>query len=255
LVPGFVAAAFVTGSLSAGAQELPPDDLARADAAVREAFAFLYALPSDTAGVAMGSWVVDSAATTPLSEPSGRWRLVVTKLVDTGEGLMLKEMVGEPGTSPAQLAAAMAAMQRLEGKISKAEADASVEIVVTINEPELSVRGVSADARRSTPRIGGARLSLRVRGDWMRLDDRELEVAYERWSPATLVVGFGTFAPVEARRITPKESLATFIVRAQTAATHRGLQSITVTAQGNEEMIDRLVREARWEALANLVPR
>jgi hypothetical protein len=244
----------VTASLSAvGQDSIAPEDLARADAAVRDAFAFLLALPSDTAGATMGSWVIDSAATGPLPEHPHRWRIVVTKLSDTGQGLKVSEMVGEPGTSPAQLAAAMVAMQRLEGKISKAEAEASLELVVALNDAEVSVSGVSDDAQRRKPAITGAQLTLRVHGDWMRFDDRELEIDYERWSPASLLVGFGTFAPIEARRVSPKESLATFTTRARPTAAGHGIHSVTVTAQGNEEMIDRVIKETRWTALSGLI--
>jgi hypothetical protein len=251
---GFGVAALLTASLVAGAQEsLSPEELARVDTAVREAFAFLYALPSDTAGVAMGSWVVDSAATTPASPSTGPWRLVVTRLSDTGQGLKLNEMVGEHGTSPAQLAAAMAAMQRLEGRISKAEAEASLDIVVSVNEPEITVTGVSDEARQTRPAIKGAQLSRRLDGDWMHLDDRELEVDYERWSPATLLVGFGAFNPVETRRLVAKESLATFNVRANPASGRQGIRSVVVTAQGNEKMIERVVKETKWAALSGLI--
>jgi hypothetical protein len=257
---GRVAATFacvgsVTAALAAGAeQRLSPDERARADAAARTAFAFLYALPSDTAGAEMGSWVVDSTATTTFSE-SGRLRLVITRLTDTGDELKLNEMVGVPGTSPAELAAAMVAMQRLEAKVSKAEAEASVEIVVAIDEADTSVSGVSDGAGRSQPAIAGSSLSLRVQGDWMRLDDRELDIKYERWSPATLLVGFGAVAPIEVQRVEPNESIATITVRAPEALHQPGLQSVVVTAQGNQELLDRLVKEARWEALARLVSR
>jgi hypothetical protein len=244
----------VSASLSAVAQESPAtEDGARVEAAVRDAFAFLFALPSDRAGAAMGTWVVDSAATGPLRERPGRWRIVVTKLSDTGQSLEVSEMVGEPGTSPAELAAAMLAMQRLEGKISKAEAEASLELVVAINDAEVSVRDVSDEAPRSKPDVDGAELTLRVHGDWMRFDDRELEIDYARWSPASLLVAFGTFAPVETRRASPSESLATFTARSQTIPGEDGFHSIAVTAQGNEAMIDRVLKETRWSALAALL--
>ena len=150
-------------------------DVARAGTAMREAFAFFYALPSDTAGAAMGSWVVDSAATTQAADRTGHWKLVVTNLTDTGNGLKLREMVGNGGTTPAQLAASMATMQRLEGKISKAEAEAALEIVVAVNADELIAAAFptapSARVHRSRVAPRGAH-----EGDWMRFDDRELDI-------------------------------------------------------------------------------
>ena len=233
--------------------QLSASDLVRADAAMREAFAFLYALPSDTSAARIGTWVLDSVATTSSDDPASQRRIVVTNLNDTGRDLKLSEMVGSSGTSPAELAAAMAAMQRLEGKISKAEAEASIEIVVAINEAEISVAGISDDARRSTPPIPGAELALRIHGDWVRLDDRELEIDYQRWSPATLIVGFGEFAPIETRRRSAAESLATFTTRARPTPARPGIRTVALTAHGNEEMLDRVLKETRWEALARLV--
>jgi len=215
------------------AQEpLSQDDLLRADAIVREAFGFLYTLPSDAAAASLGSWVLDSAATTPASEPGGRWRIVVTKLTDTGQDLTLEEMVGEPGTSPAELAAAMAAMQRLEAKISRAEAEASLEIAITLNAPETSVRDVSDAAQRSRGVVPNAQVAERVAGHWKRVDDRELEISYERWMPATLLVRFGNAAPMQAAG---------------------AIRTVVITAQGSEEILERVVKETRWQALASLI--
>ncbi len=225
-------------------------DLDRADAAVREAFAFLYQLPSDTAAATMGTWVLDSEETTPPSERSGTWRIVATKLSDTGDGLKLREMAGDGGTSPAQLAASMAAMQQLEGKISKAEADTSLEVTVTLNG-EVTAGGVSVEAPRARPAMDGSELSLRLEGSWMRVEDRALGIDYERWSPATLIVGFGGFAPVQVERLKPNERLARVIARPATP--HRAIHSIGVAVQGNDEMVERLLKETKWAALAALV--
>jgi hypothetical protein len=230
-----------------------PADVARVDAAMREAFAFLYTLPSDTSGARMGTWVLDSSATTTSDDPAPLRRLVATNLTDTGRELKFSEMVGSSGTSPAELAASMATMQRLEGKISKAEAEAAIEIVVAVNEAEVSIGGVSDEAQRSKPAIPGAQVVVRILGDWIRLDDRDLEIDYERWSPATLIVGFGSFAPIETRRRTPKESLATFAARARPLPDPRTIRTLAITAQGNEQMLDRVIKETRWEALGRLV--
>ena len=233
--------------------QLSPADLARVDAAMRDAFAFLYALPSDTSAARMGTWVVDSARTTTSDDPAPLRRILVTNLSDTGRDLKLSEMVGSSGTSPAELAASMVAMQRLEGKISKAEAEAAIEIVIAVNEAEISIAGISDEAQRSTPAIRGAELVVRVHGDWIRLDDRDLEIDYERWSPATLIVAFGGFAPIETHRRSAKESLATFTARARLAPARGGIRTLAITAQGNEQMLDRVIKETRWEALVGLV--
>ena len=201
------------------AAQLATDALVRTDAAVRNAFAFLYALPRDTAGAEMGTWVLDTAATTSAPDPSGVWQIVVTQLVDTGSGLKMSELVGEPGTSPAQLAAAAAAMQKLEGKISKAEAEASITITITLNPPAPAPLPPAEGARETRPAIAGALLARRVAGHATRAVDPQLEIDYERWSPATLHVQFGQLA---------------------------------VTAEGNEQMIDRVIKETRWDALAAL---
>jgi hypothetical protein len=184
---------------------------------VRDAFAFLYALPRDTAGAEMGTWVLDTAATTSEPDPSGVWHIVVTQLVDTGSGLKMRELVGEPGTSPAQLAAAAAAMQKLEGKISKAEAEASIAITITLNPAAAALPPAAEGARETRPAIADALVARRVAGHAARVVDRELEIDYERWSPATLHVQFN---------------------------------HVAVTAEGNEQMIDRVIKETRWEALA-----
>lgn len=260
--PGVAIAALVLalGFPVRAQNRLSSEETARVDVAVGSAFAFLYALPRDTAGARMGAWVLDtgpalSEAEREAGRVEGRWRILVTKLTDTGQDLPLADLLRDGGTSPAQLAASMAAVQRLEGKISKAEAEAALEVIVTVNEPEIAVTGVSDNAQRSKPPIAGAQLATRIHGDWIRLDDRELEIDYERWSPATLVVGFGAYGPLEGKRVVGKESLATFVVRARPTPGASGIQRVGVTAQGNEEMIDRLLRETRWEALAALVRR
>jgi hypothetical protein len=201
--------------------QLSTEGLARTDTAVRSAFAFLYALPLDTHAAEMGSWVVDSAATTVDPDASGVWRIVVTQLGDTGSGLKLSELVGDSGTSPAQLAAAVAAMQKLEGKISKAEAEASITVTITLN-PDATPRAAPGGAPEIKLSIPGALTAVRTAGHATRLVDRELEVDYERWSPATLDVRFN---------------------------------NVAVTAVGNEKMLDRVVKETRWEMLAGLKPR
>jgi hypothetical protein len=233
--------------------QLSATDVARLDAAVREAFSFLYALPRDTAAAQMGTWVLDSTATTAAVEHSAERRIVITKLTDTGRDLEMKQVAGGGGTSPAQLAAAMQDMQRLEGKVSKAEADAGLEVVVAANASETSLPGVSDDTERSRPAIPGSQIAVRMKGAWMRLQDKELEIDYERWSPATLLVGFGSFAPLETRRATPNETAATVTLRTRRTAGANQIRSITVTVQGNEELIDRVVQEARWAALAALL--
>lgn len=244
----------LVAAIAARAQDQAvPSEGARVDAAMREAFAFLYALPSDTSGARMGTWVLDSAATTTSHDPAPLRRLVVTNLTDTGRELKLSEMVGSSGTTPAELAASMVTMQRLEGKISKAEAEAAIEIVVAVNEAEVSIGGVSDEAQRSKPAIPGAELVVRLQGDWIRLDDRDLEIDYERWSPATLIVGFGGFAPIETRRRAPKESLSTFTARARPLPASAAIRTLAITAQGNEQMLDRVIKETRWDALARLV--
>jgi hypothetical protein len=247
---GFALAALL---VTRAQDQLSPADVVRVDAAMRAAFAFLYALPSDTSAARMGTWVLDSAATTASDDPAPLRRILVTNLSDTGRDLKFSEMVGSSGTSPVELAAAMVAMQRLEGKISKAEAEAAIEIVIAVNEPEISLAGISDEAQRSKPAIPGAELVMRVHGDWIRLDDRDLEIDYERWSPATLIAGFGGFAPIETRRRSAKESLATFTAHARPAPGRSGLRTLAVTAQGNEQMLDRVIKETRWEALAALV--
>jgi hypothetical protein len=227
-----IAGAMATMPLTARAQaRLATDDAARVDAAVRNAFAFLYALPSDAAAAPMESWVLDSASTTREPDLSGRWRILVTKLTDTGHNLTLKEMAGEPGTSPAQLAAAAAAMQRLEGKISKADADAAVEIVITINPPEDTVHA-SSHGQRTTLAIPGSQMAVRAQGHWSRHNDPELEVDYQRWSPASIAVAFGSVPPPPGTR---------------------GIHAVVVTAQGNEEMLARVIKETRWDLLARLL--
>jgi hypothetical protein len=248
-----VASLAVTIGASLGAQDGSTQaDLDRVDTAIRQAFAFLYQLPRDTAASAMGTWVLDSDATTPPSERSGIWRIVATKLSDTGDGLKLREVAGDGGTSAAQLAASMAAMQRLEGKISKAEADTSLEVTITLNR-DVSADGVSIEAPRTTAAVIGTQQSLRLEGSWMKVADRALEIDYERWSPATLVVGFGGFAPIQVERITPQERRARALAIARPAAPPRSIYSIGVAAQGNDEMVERLLKETRWAALAALV--
>src|SRR5687768_11327743 len=137
---GFALAALIVGRAQ---DQLSPADLARVDAAMRDAFAFLYALPSDTSAARMGTWVLDSATTTAADDPALLRRILVTNLSDTGRNLKFSEMVGSSGTSPAELAASMVAMQRLEGKISKAEAEAAIEIVIAVNEAETAIAGIS----------------------------------------------------------------------------------------------------------------
>jgi hypothetical protein len=255
MVRRFSALAAVCAAVTiASAQEpLSSEDIARVDAAVHTAFAFLYSLPSDTSAARMGTWVLDSVIASGDPERPRRWQILVTKLSDTGSALKMSEMIGEPGTTPAQLAAAMAAMQRLEGKISKAEAEAAIDVTVTVNDPEVTVAHVSDDAQRSKPDLAGAAVALRLHGDWMRVDDRELEVDYERWSPATLIVGFGGFGPIETRRAQPRESASTFTARARPPTLRRTIHTIAVTAQGNESMLDRVIKETNWDALAGLV--
>jgi hypothetical protein len=197
--------------------QLAADVVARTDTAVRSAFGFLYALPRDTAGAEMGAWVLDTTATTAEPDASGVWHIVVTQLVDTGRALSLRELVGEPGTSPAELAAAAAAMRRLEAKISKAEAEASIAITVRLNPPVVTPPASPDGARQTRPSIAGALWARRVAGHATRVTDRELELDYERWSPATLHVQFS---------------------------------NVAVTAEGNEGMIDRVLKETRWDVLA-----
>jgi hypothetical protein len=244
--------AALTAGLTVPSQ-LSEGDLARADSAVREAFAYLYALPRDTAGAPMGAWVVDTNATTLAGDRSGHWKIVIAHLTDTGNALKLSEMIGSGGTSPAQLAEAMAQMQKLEGRISRSEAEAAIEINITLNADEMVIAGVSDFADRTSPAISGAGLVMRVKGDWMRLDDRELEIDLERWSPATLLVGFGGFAPVITQRLKPAESLSTFAAAARPQGARGNIRTVAVTAQGNEQMLDRVVKETKWAALAALL--
>ena len=200
------------------AAQLAAETLTRTDAAVRNAFAYLYAMPRDTAGAEMGSWVLDTAATTTEPDPSGVWHIVVTQLVDTGRTLNLSELVGAPGTSPAQLAAAAAAMQKLEGKISKAEAEASIEITITVGPASLTPPPPPMDGARETRlSIPGAVAARRIAGHATRVVDRDLEIDYERWSPAALHVQFS---------------------------------NVAVTAEGNEQMVDRVIKETKWDVLA-----
>ena len=226
--------ATVIAAAAGGAQpQLPPADAARLDVAMREAFAFLYALPSDTAGAQMGTWVLDSNATTSALDTGPERRLGVTKLTDTGQQLHMREVAAGTGTSPAQLAAAMADMQRLEGQVSKAEADASLEIVVTANAPAVPVASVADNRQRITLSIAATQLAVQMKGTWRTVEDKELEIEYQRWSPATLLVAFGSLEPGETRA--------------------PGIHSLTVSAQGNDEMIERVVKEAKWSALASLI--
>ena len=216
MVSGF-AVALALG-VAAGAQPaLTDEQLTRVETAVRAAFAPFYALPKDTAAADLGTWVLDTNATTPEGERSGRWRIFISRLTDTGKDLTLSGLVR--GTSPAQIAESVVAMKRLEGKISRAEADATLDITIALDEPNAPAPDVARAADRSNPRIPGADSSVRIRGEWITLDDRELEIEYERWSPPTLLVRFGR---------------------------------LSVRAQGAEEMIDRLVAESKWEALAGV---
>jgi hypothetical protein len=187
---------------------------------VRSAFAFLYALPADTAAAPMGSWVVDTAATTSTFDQSGAWRIVVTRLADTGDGLRLRDLAGTPGTSPSELAAAAAAVQQLEAQVSRAEAEASVEVTVAAGDAAATAAIVEGRGW-NTIAIAGARAAVRRDGHWVRTRDAELEIDVERWTPATLFVRIG---------------------------------SVAVTARGNQQMIDRLVKETRWQLLAELKP-
>jgi hypothetical protein len=236
-----------------GQDQLSSADVARLDTAVREAFSFLYALPSDTAAAQMGTWVLDSTATTAASAQTAERRVAITKLTDTGQDLRMKEVARGGGTSPAELAAAMREMQRLEGHVSKAEADAGLEIVVAANAAETSLPGVLYDAARDKLVIPRSQVAVRVKGDWLRVKDNDLEITYDTWMPAALLIGFGSFEPLETRRATPNDSAATLTLRTRAAGSSSAIRSITVTAQGNEEMIDRVVRDAKWSALAALL--
>lgn len=175
-----------------------------ADATMRSAFAFLYALPEDTAAAPMGSWVIDTEATTKSFDTSGEWRIVVSKLTDTGDGLEFRELAGKPGTSPAELAAAATSIQALEAKVSRAEAEAALEVAVAAGAASAASSVVTGEGW--TPiAIAGAAEAARRDGHWVG----------ERWAPATLFVRIG---------------------------------NIAVTARGNAEMVDRVVKETRWEA-------
>jgi hypothetical protein len=218
----FVAATGVSDAQPSGS----PDEIARVHAAVSAAFDFLYKLPRDTAGAALGSWVLDTDATTMAADQSGQWRIVVTKLADTGQALKVEEMAGQRGTSPTQLAAAMAEMQQLEAKISKAEAEASLEVVVALDDPDESASDAPAGAYTENV-VQGPWTSRLTRGHWRSVEDRQLGLTVERWVPARLDL-----------RLTP-------------GATGRA-RSVVVTAQGNEEMIERLLKESRWKALATI---
>jgi hypothetical protein len=174
-----------------------------ADATIKTAFAFLYALPEDTAAAPMGSWVIDTEATAKAFDASGEWRIVVTKLTDTGDGLQFRELAGKPGTSPAQLAETAAAIQALEAEVSKAEAEASLEVTVATGDAA-APSSVAKENGWNTIAVAGASEAARRQGHWVG----------ERWSAATLFVRIG---------------------------------NVTVTAQGNQEMLDRVVKETRWE--------
>jgi hypothetical protein len=226
-------AALIAVAAGGAQHQLSPADAARLDAAMREAFAFLYALPSDTAAAQMGAWVLDSNATTSALDAAPERRLVVTKLTDTGQQLHMRDVAAGTGTSPAQLAAAMAEMQRLEGQVSKAEADASLEIVVTANAPAVPAGSLADDRQRITLNIAASQLAVQMKGTWRKVEDKELEIEYQRWSPATLRVAFGSFERAETRAA--------------------DIHSLTVSAQGNDEMIERVVNEAKWSALASLI--
>lgn len=252
--PGTVIACGLCLLAAAGADPQPvQSDLDRADAAVRDAFAFLYALPSDTAAAQMGTWVLDSSATTRTGESTGVWQIVAARLSDTGDGLELREVAGRGGTSAAQLAESMAAMQRLEGKVSKAEAEASLGITVTLNATEVSVSGISTSAPRYTAVVEGAAVSIRVDGGWVRVEDRELAIQYERWAPATLLAGFGSFAAIDAARLDRDRPVGEFVAHARVRPAAAGIHTIGVTATGNQDMVERVQKETRWAALAALV--
>jgi hypothetical protein len=173
--------------------------------AVRGAFAFLYALPADTAAAPMGSWVLDTEATAKAFDETGEWRIVVAKLTDTGDGLGFRELAGKPGTSPAELAAAAASIQALEAKVSKAEADAALEVTIAAGELPPTSSVVQGDGWAPIG-IAGASAAARRDGHWVG----------ERWAAATLFVRLG---------------------------------DVAVTARGNAEMLDRVVKETRWERL------
>ena len=112
-------------------------------------------------------------------------------------------------------------MQRLEAKISKAEADAQLEVTITVGDGPAAAPPTDGKAPRTTLSIPGAREAAHAAGRFIRTADRELEIDYDRWTPATLFVRIG---------------------------------NVTVFAQGSDEMIDRVVKETRWEMLAGLEP-
>jgi hypothetical protein len=203
-------------------------DVMRVQQAIANAFEFLYALPSDTSAAAMGSWVLDTIATTRPADSSQAWRIVTTKLTDTGDALDVKEMTGTLGASPRELAAAMAEMQELEAKVSKAEAEAALDVRVALNLPAANVGASAHPGPPLNAVVKSATSSVLYRGHWNKVDDRDLGMTVERWVPGKLTVHFATEAS-------------------------RAIQSVNVTASGSDEMLDRLVREARWESLATLV--
>lgn len=220
----------IASARSIAQQSAPVSDLARVQEAIGAAFGFLYALPRDTAGASMGSWVLDTSATTDPQHTRDNWHIVATQLTDTGDALELAEMTAHAGTSPRALGEAMVKMQELDAKISKAEADASLTVRITLDGITLEeLRGSERHAGDSVPRIvDGASDSRLNRGYWTKERDQELDVTVDRWIAGELYVRYTAPSPREPR-------------------------TITVYARGSDEMLERLVKETDWRALDELM--
>lgn len=215
----------LTPERSIARQSASVSDIRRVQEAITVAFGFLYALARDTAGASMGSWVLDTAATTDVPTSKNEWRIVATQLADTGDSLRREEMTGIAGASPRELAAAMVKMQELEAKISKAEADTSLDIHVSL---DVAHEPLDENSELRDGVVAGASRSWLRPGYWTRVPDPDLGITVERWVAGELYVRY-------------------------TSPTPRELQSITVHARGSDAMLERLVKDAHWHVLGNLM--
>jgi hypothetical protein len=225
----------------------------RVTAAVRTAFASLLALPADTQAEKMGTWVLDTDGTALNPDPGEPWTILVTQLTDTGQELKLAEQLVRLGatSTPRQMADGAKAMQQLEGRIAKAEADTMLHVVARIDPPEVALQLISDDVDVEAVSVDGATHAVRVKGRWITARDRELDVDYERWSTAALLVTFGPFDnPTKTKA---PATGATRLVAKSRAVGNTPVRTVTIQAEGSEEMIAKLIAETRWSALASLI--
>jgi hypothetical protein len=124
----------------------------------------------------------------------------------------------------------MSEMQQLEARISRAEAEASLEVRVALNGANLDDQaGLRAPSGQPADGVvSGATASWLRSGYWNRVADHELGLTVERWQAGELYVRYTSSRP-------------------------HAVHSITIRARGNDAMLDRLVKETRWQMLAALV--